>query len=123
MSKDSSASYERRMYPRVDMMGVDISADKQKPVRIIDISARGAQVEFPTPLTPGQLYEMQLTFPDRQIRTRVRVTRCLHSGGAGEAADGRQPKGFLAGLEFVGLDSGDQRYLEGYVAGQSELKK
>ncbi len=123
MNTDTSPSYERRMYPRVDMIRMDSGAEEQKSVRIIDISASGAQVEFPTPLTPGQLYEVQLTFPDRQIRTRVRVTRCLHSGGAGDAADGRQPKGFLAGLDFIGLDSGDQKYLEGYVAGQSELKK
>jgi hypothetical protein len=119
MSKDSSNSYERRLYPRVELMRMSIPAEGRKSARIIDISASGAQVEFPTPLVPGNLYEIRLTFPDRQISVRARVTRSLAPEGSVRAADSGTP--CLAGLEFIGLDTEDQRYLEGYVAGQSQL--
>lgn len=117
MSKESENTYERRLYPRVELMRMKIGGAGERSARIIDISASGAQVEFPNRLETGNLYEVRLTFPDRQIRARARVTRSVEaeSSGAGET-------GCVAGLEFVGLDTEDRNYLEGYVAGQSELQ-
>jgi hypothetical protein len=118
MSEETKNTFERRRYPRVELMRMDIGMGEQGLTRIIDISASGAQVECPSPLVPGRLYEVHLTFPDRQIRVRVRVTRNLDPPEP--AADGQQ-KAFRAGLEFIGLEPEDQHYLEGYVAGQSQL--
>ena len=113
MSKETKQAFERRLYPRVELMRLSIGDRSQSAALIIDISASGAQVEFPTRLQTGHLYEVRLSFPDRQIRVRARVTRSIEGSGGG----------CVAGLEFIGLEADDQRYLEGYVAGQTDLLK
>ena len=76
-------------------------------------------MEFPGRLVPGNLYELKLTFPDRQIRARVLVTRSIDLDDAGDTDGESRGIRCIAGLEFQGLDPEESHYLEDYVAGQA----
>jgi len=118
MDDQLDQNYERRKSPRVELKGLTGVPVRPGAARIIDISACGAQVQFPERLVPGNLYELRLTFPDRQILARGMVTRSMDLRGdarAGKPVLG----GCLAGIEFQGLEPDDQEYLEAYVAGMS----
>lgn len=118
MDDQADRNYERRKSPRVELKGLTGVPVRPGAAEIIDFSACGAQVQFPERLVPGNLYEMRLTFPDRQILARVLVTRSVDLGSAsGGGEQGRV--GCLAGIEFQGLDADDREYLESFVAGMS----
>ncbi len=115
----SDLTFERRKSPRVELRGLIGLPSIPGAARIVDISAHGAQVEFPSRLMPGNIYEMKLTFPDRTILARAKVTRCIDLKRSDSDGDHQLPVSCLAGLEFQSLDQADQRYLERYVAGMS----
>jgi len=115
----SEVTFERRKSPRVELRGLIGLPTTAGAARIVDISAHGAQVEFPSRLMPGNVYEMKLTFPDRTIKARVRVTRSIDLKRPDSDGDHQVQASCLAGLEFQNLAQADQRYLERYVAGMS----
>ena len=75
MDNQAKQTFERRRSPRVELKGLDDGPARHGLAKIVDISACGAQVEFPQRLEPGTAYELRLTFGDRQILARAVVTR------------------------------------------------
>lgn len=116
MKNGPRLTFERRKSPRVELKGLTGMPEQADVARIVDISSSGAQVEFHSRLVPGNIYEMKLTFPQRQIEARVRVIRSMDLHDSGEAGDGALATGCLAGLEFLGLAPEDMLFLERYVA-------
>lgn len=119
MTNEEKRQFERRKEPRVELTGVTGLPAQSDSARIVNISAGGAQVDFTSRLVPGNIYEMRLTFPDRQILARVRVTRSTDLQTSPDDVDTPWEGGCTAGLEFQSLGPEDRRYLEHYVAGLS----
>ncbi len=106
---------ERRRHPRVEMMH-SVGGEVQAVVAssIINLSISGTLVELPCRLNPGGLYEIQMSFTDRMIKTVAQVVRSyVHS--VGHTEDGTSTLLYRAGLLFQKLEDDDQNFLGTFV--------
>ena len=106
---------ERRQHPRVEMMH-RVGGEVQAVVAssIINISVSGSLVELPCRLNPGGLYDIQMSFAERVIKTVAQVVRSyVHSVGHSE--DGTSTLLYRAGLLFQQLEDEDKAFLEQFV--------
>ncbi len=115
MSGKENDYTERREHPRVEMMH-SVGGEVQAVVAssIINISVSGSLVELPCRLNPGGLYEIQMSFSERVIKTVAQVVRSyVHSVGHSE--DGTSTLLYRAGLLFQKLEDEDKVFLEQFV--------
>jgi len=106
---------ERRRHPRVEMMH-SVGGEVQAVVAssIINLSISGTLVELPCRLNPGGLYEIQMSFADRAIKTVARVVRSyVHSVGHSEG--GTSTLLYRAGLVFQNIEKDDRDYLDKFI--------
>lgn len=104
---------ERRRAPRVAVAkGVEGRLKTTVPVSIHNISSAGLQIEVPTPLRPGSVYELKADLSDGlSFNGQVRVTRCSAGGFTDDGRGGRVLL-YQAGAEFVRLDASMTKKLE-----------
>ena len=89
---------------------------------IINLSVSGSLVELPCRLNPGGLYEIQMSFADRVIKTVAQVVRSyVHSVGHTEG--GTSTLLYRAGLVFQKLEDDDLAYLEKFVLDNLPLEE
>jgi hypothetical protein len=101
---------ERRRSPRVDATTEIMGRVKATlPVRLIDLSVLGAQLESSTGLPPAGEVDLWLPTPHGELQLRAGVRRSRALAG---------PKGlvFRAGVEFVDLTDTQSEWLAAAVA-------
>lgn len=91
---------ERRQSPRVEPDGtVQAKIKTTISARVVDISARGAQVEVQRSLPFRTTCDFKIQFRDGEIVLRATVRRCMVHG-KGRDGRGREVMLYRAGLEF-----------------------
>jgi c-di-GMP-binding flagellar brake protein YcgR len=89
---------ERRRSPRIPVRDEVFGRVKATlPVRLVDLSAHGAQLEASTGLPPAGEIDLWLPSPHGELRVKAAVRRCRANAG---------PRGlvFRAGVEFLDMD-------------------
>lgn len=115
MSGNDNNYTERRKHPRVEMMH-SVGGEVQAVVAssIINLSVSGTLVELPCRLNPGGLYEIQMSFPERVIKTVAQVIRSyVHT--VGHSDEGTSTLLYRAGLLFEKLGNDDHDFLYRFV--------
>lgn len=88
------------------------------PVSIHNISSAGLQIEVPTPLRPGSVYELKADFTDGlTFSGQVRVTRCAAGSFTDDGRGGRVLM-YRAGAEFVQIDEALTSKIEAWTERQ-----
>jgi hypothetical protein len=96
---------ERRRSPRfVPESEVYARIKSSIPVRIVDVSEQGMQVESSSALPPAGQCDIWLPADDGDVRMRVRVQRCRARFIKSESGDGGALV-YLAGIEFLEVDA------------------
>jgi hypothetical protein len=98
-----SPEVERRRVPRQAVLDAVVTKVRTSvPVKIVDVSPFGAQIETGVPLRPATECSISLQLGDATVRLRALVMRCRASiaGGRGKASEESGLR-YLAGLEFV----------------------
>jgi PilZ domain len=91
---------ERRHAPRVEpRRPLHAKVKASVPVRIVDISAGGAQIELATALRPHVSCEMRVTLDNSEVIISSTVRRCRAWGFGYDEAD-RKVLLYRAGVEF-----------------------
>lgn len=91
---------ERRAGPRVKVPGrVVAKVRAYVAARVVDISARGIQVELSHSLPPKTICDLRFTKGQGEILLRAEVRRC-RVWGMGEDEKGNRALLYRAGLEF-----------------------
>lgn len=81
------------------------TARGQIPARLLDLSVGGALLHLSMPLEIGAIHDFALQIEGQTVWVQGEVKRCAPAGAAGHQL----------GIEFIGIDPGDQRLLESYV--------
>ena len=85
---------------------------------IHNISSAGLQIEVPTPLRPGSVYELKADFTDGlTFSGQVRVTRCA-AGSLTDDGRGGRVLMYRAGAEFVQIDEALTSKIEAWTERQ-----
>jgi len=96
---------ERRRSPRFEPEGEVFARMKSSiPVRIVDVSDHGMQVESSSALPPAGQCDIWLPAADGDVRMRVRVQRCRARFMKTERGEGGGLV-YRAGIEFVEVDA------------------
>jgi hypothetical protein len=82
------------------------TARGQIPARLIDLSVGGALLHLSMPLEIGAIHDFALQIDGRMVWVQGEVKRCE------PATTG---PGHQLAVEFLGIDPGDQRLLQGYL--------
>lgn len=91
---------ERRMGPRINVPGrVVAKVRAYVAARVVDIAARGIQVELSHSLAPKTLCDLRFTKGKGEVLLRAEVQRC-RVWGMGEDEKGNRVLLYRAGLEF-----------------------
>ena len=83
------------------------TARGQIPARLIDLSVGGALLHLSMPLEIGAIHDFALQIDGQTVWVQGEVKRCA------PAASG---PGHQLGVEFIGIDPGDQRLLQSYLS-------
>jgi hypothetical protein len=106
---------ERRRSPRYEPEGEVYARIKSSiPVRIVDVSEHGMQVESSSALPPAGQCDIWLPAADGDVRMRVRVQRCRARFMKSESGDSRGLV-YFAGIEFLEVDAAARSALGGIV--------
>jgi hypothetical protein len=81
------------------------TARGQIPARLLDLSVGGALLHLSMPLEIGAIHDFALQIDGQTVWVQGEVKRCEPAGASGHQL----------GIEFIGIDPGDQRVLESYV--------
>ena len=82
------------------------TARGQVPARLMDLSVGGALLHLSMPLEIGAIHDFALQIDGHTVWVQGEVKRCE------PAAKG---PGHELGVEFLGIDPGDQRLLQSYL--------
>jgi len=85
------------------------TARGQIPARLLDLSEGGALLHLSMPLEMGAIHDFALQIEGHTVWVQAEVRRCEPA----PAGPGHQ-----VGVEFLGIDPGDQRRLQSYLAGR-----
>ncbi len=87
---------DRRMEPRIEMLGeAGGEVTVVQPLRLVEMSARGAQVEFGHPLPIDSLHDFRLHLGAQVVVVKGRIAHCrLHEVEPDRVV-------YRAGVEFV----------------------
>jgi len=91
------------MMTNVELRG---TARAQVPARLLDLSVGGALLALDLPLEVGAIHDFALTIEGATVWVQAEVRRSSPNAGGGHQV----------AVEFVGIDPGDQRLLESYLA-------
>jgi len=102
--------HERRRSPRVPVRDEVFGRVKATlPVRLVDLSAHGAQLEASTGLPPAGEIDLWLPSKHGELRLRAAVRRCRATAGARGLV-------FRAGVEFMDVSETQREQLIGILA-------
>ena len=89
------------------MMNVDLrgTARAQVPARLLDLSVGGALGALAVPLEVGAIHDFALQIEGHTVWVQGEVRRSEPAAGGHHVA-----------IEFIGIDPGDQRLLQDYLA-------
>ena len=90
------------MTTRTEIRG---TARGQIPARLLDLSVGGALLHLSMPLEIGAIHDFALSIDGQTVWVQGEVKRCAPAAGSGHQL----------GIEFIGIDPGDQRLLQTYV--------
>ena len=82
------------------------TARAQVPARLLDLSVGGALLSLGVPLEVGAIHDFALSIEGATVWVQAEVRRSTPAAGGG----------FQVGVEFIGIDPGDQRLLQEYLA-------
>ena len=82
------------------------TARGQIPARLLDLSAGGALLHLSMPLEIGAIHDFALQIDGQTVWVQGEVKRCAPAAGTGHQL----------GIEFIGIDPGDERLLKGYLS-------
>lgn len=104
---------ERRRTPRVPIRRQvpDVSLPVSATVQLLDISASGVLLGCGQPLDVGRRARLRLRVGAEPITVMVEVRRLASAPRPGHA-------GYRVGAEFVDLDEGSRRTIEGFLRSQ-----
>jgi CheY-like chemotaxis protein len=108
-----TVGFERRQAPRIQM-NVGAPAHLAIDISLIEISETGALVEHSEPVSPGEIYHLNLSLEDREVRVLARTIRGLGSRRVSLGTDGGQSV-YRSGMEFVGVEREASRAIARYV--------
>ena len=83
------------------------TARGQIPARLVDLSVGGALLHLSMPLEIGAIHDFSLQIEGHTLWVQGEVKRC---------EPGAAPPGHQVGVEFIGIDPGDERRLQSYLA-------
>ncbi|HUG37912.1 MAG TPA: PilZ domain-containing protein [Candidatus Limnocylindrales bacterium] len=83
------------------------TARGQIQARLIDLSVGGALLQLFMPLGAGAIHDFALQIDGRTVWVQGEVKRCEPAPGG---------PGHQVGVEFIGIDPGDQQLLQVYLA-------
>jgi hypothetical protein len=83
------------------------TARAQVPARLMNLSVGGALLHLSLPLEPGAIHDFALQIEGHTVWVQGEVRRCAPSPGG---------TGHQVGVEFIGIDPGDRRVLQGYLS-------
>ena len=82
------------------------TARGQIQARLIDLSVGGALLQLSMPLGAGAIHDFALQIDGQTVWVQGEVKRCEPAGGSGHQL----------GIEFIGIDPGDERLLRAYLS-------
>jgi c-di-GMP-binding flagellar brake protein YcgR len=82
------------------------TARGQIPSRLLDLSEGGALLHLSMPLQIGAIHDFSMQIDGHTVWVQGEVKRCA------PAASG---SGHQLGVQFIGIDPGDQRLLQSYL--------
>ena len=111
---------ERRAVHRVvPKQALEANVMMVQPVRVLDISSRGAQIEVASALPPSRPCDLRIQFEEGEFAVHATVRRCTVADlGADE--DDEPVMLYRAGLEFGELDPESLAWLSSHVLFQAE---
>jgi hypothetical protein len=77
------------------------------PARLLDLSVGGALLNLALPLEVGAIHDFALSIEGQTVWVQGEVRRSVPAPGG---------SGHQVAIEFIGIDPGDRRLLESYVA-------
>ena len=83
------------------------TARGQIPARLLDLSVGGARLSLSMPLDIGAIHDFALQIDGQTVWVQGEVKRCAPAAGG---------PGHQLGVEFIGIDPGDQRLLQSYLS-------
>lgn len=86
--------------------GIHGTARGQVSARLLDLSVGGALLHLSMPLEIGAIHDFALQLEGQTVWVQGEVKRCERAPGG---------SGHQLGIEFIGIDPGDQRLLRSYV--------
>jgi hypothetical protein len=78
-----------------------LASRTSREVTVLDLSLTGCLVRCPSRLLHGAILDLSVTLGAEPFRAKVRVAQAFIEGEAGDA----RGQGYLAGLEFMGLQA------------------
>ena len=75
--------------------------------RLLDLSVGGALLHLSMPLEIGAIHDFAFQIDGRTVWVQGEVKRCAPAGSG---------SGHQLGVEFIGIDPGDQRLLQSYLS-------
>jgi hypothetical protein len=81
------------------------TARGQVPARLLDLSIGGALLHLSMPLEIGAIHDFALQIDGQTVWVQGEVKHCEPAANSGHQL----------GVEFIGIDPGDQRVLQSYV--------
>jgi c-di-GMP-binding flagellar brake protein YcgR len=81
------------------------TARAEVPARLVDLSLGGAALRLDAVLREGEVHDFALDLNGETVWVQAEVRRCRPDPSGG----------YEVGVQFVGIDPGDQRRLEAYL--------
>ncbi len=114
-----AAVHERRAVRRVvPKQALDANVLMVQPVRVLDISSRGAQIEVACALAPSGPCDLRIQFDEGEFAVHATVRRCS-AVDLGADEDDEPVMLYRAGLEFGELDPESLAWLSSHVLFQA----
>jgi hypothetical protein len=111
--------HERRTVRRVvPKQALEANVLMVQPVRVLDISSRGAQIEVACALPPSRPCDLRIQFDEGEFAVHATVRRCS-AVDLGADEDDEPVMLYRAGLEFGELDPESLAWLSSHVLFQA----
>ena len=113
---------ERRNFPRVPApQGAGAILKAAISAHIVDVSAKGMQLESTSPLRPGSECHVRAMLGESELNVVVVVTRCKAEGTVGDGRGGRLML-YQLGAEISKMTPADEKILAAWLTREAGAK-